>query len=805
MNKKRRGIALISMFAILTLIMGTAILLVTQMQSGVFLGTKVNNSLKAYWAANAGVAYAKARLTETPLWPYEGELKTGMQIGDYTVTEENTGSGYLITGVNEKENAAFYIAFPPGVSGKNAVPSSRGSFKDQLGNHLDFFSVNNCREKLEDDNGEDIRVSDRANHTVKMIHNGVYIASDGRYNAQRSVVETSFYIDGGGKGFSSAMFAAKNMDLDFSGSGAGLTVNHIEGKGLSIVCEGNLYATQSLYSDPTTIARMGNKNALNIENGVVYCAGECSINRVSVTEKNAYTDYGFSLVKQSMIENFPEIGWSEVAPAANEYGHDSIIPAGTYLLLDTYRTAGGEWAEFNRLYTGPGSDAESISTSGRENRLDELETSIYREQHREHPNREKIEGWEGDIDYYNTNFITKPQATGSKDLYFFPRKVQPGDLSMENYLKDFSNVGAKRLTVNGQPNPALGDEYDFSAIQVDWNANIIKLSRPVKVDKYSGSGSSDNTLRLGIIDAPNAYRDESDYSSPHIYQASPLSPTLELTGDMPDDVSFMSSSTAERRSKPSLYTESAINLEGMVSGVGEIVSSEKISIECGSALQGFNIALYSKKDVEITYTPDTGKNRLQQSPNLALRDALVNNPAILTKITNKQMTLSQAREAALNTPLSQGFLDEHQDIQKLYVYMKEQAENGGGVSVTLREFLECIHYDNETKIRYVEESLANNIQKDGSITLANWHASPVKGSYIKGIVYTWGDFIANSNGGDFYFQGLIVARGNSGTGGNIRLKNNTNFNLTYDASQLDLISGRKPEAEVTVVFFNRLI
>ncbi len=207
--KNKKGILLIYVLFISVLISIFLLTAVGNMNNSFLLTNKFNGETKAYWAAETGFQYCEYKLKDNLGWPFlTNKGNTTENFGKFTIktSKEDNGNGYYVHGKSNDEEE-FCIYFSKNKHNESSaisiVPDTFPSEPKGLSycsytsiKESDITNLSNGTTNNTDVSSEEIIVSKSPTKYKALINPlGIYIVSDGRYGAYRSVVEKMLIAD----------------------------------------------------------------------------------------------------------------------------------------------------------------------------------------------------------------------------------------------------------------------------------------------------------------------------------------------------------------------------------------------------------------------------------------------------------------------------------------------------------------------------------------------------------------------------------------------------------------------------------
>ena len=354
MINKKKGVFLIYVIISAVLISIFLLTAVSDLHNSFFITQRFTGENRAYWAAESGIQYCKYKLKSDLGWPFfnakkDDNNKEGTeQFGKFTVTtsKRDGGKGYYIHGTsnNGDQFCIYFSKREDSVIGsddisivpttfpndpKNLSYCSYTSMKESdINNSVTGSSVtggqkfSNFAENIENEKvDEKTFIVSKSPITYKtvIISPNIYIVSDGRFGAYRSVVETMFIADNG-NGFNSGIYAGGNIDLLLSGKDSVFKVSNDSNGKAEIYCKGEI----NIKRNDSAENELNYSFPASIGNGEIYYGKSFNIidqtdkGETLTTKRMTSNDfkrkYGLNLEEypSSKDDQFPKIRWSNV-------------------------------------------------------------------------------------------------------------------------------------------------------------------------------------------------------------------------------------------------------------------------------------------------------------------------------------------------------------------------------------------------------------------------------------------------------------------------------------------------------------
>ena len=779
---KNRGVMLLYSIIVMTLLAMILAIAINQMQHGMFITKKFYAETKAEWAARTGLEYVSYKMTENPYWPFGDGISQTESFGKYQITKTLSSDKCILHGVsNQEEDLEFYIVFKNKVVNEGAdCYSIAGEDFTANGSPIEYASVNSLNIKefesaaLSGDSDGlcfEVRVSENGHYTYLM-PSSVYIAADGRCGAYKSVLERLICIDTSGD-IDGGVYSGNNFRVDLHGKGAAFNVEQLGSGKPQIFAKNNFNIYRDFnakYSRDFPVVKPCNIGEGTIYYGKDMVISDSSLERASAEEIGFKRKVGVNAVKmQPPLPEYPRLSWDEL-----ESKKPASLPnldSGSYIFIPD-PTSG----DYNLFYF-PTLCLDTLSV---------VPPSMTEEgEIIPNPARDVVPR------YRDATFISKLEYT------------------QEAYDKDFEGAGAKRIPPGDFARAAIG--FPTPNI-ISWNMRqvgktykpIMMITSSVNLSDITVPGTSDtingfNILALGVSDTGDKY-----VISPVIR------PVLSFNGKFNSTSSLIQMLMGKKKAAEpvTLYTpkDSSVYIKGLLGGTGQIVTGS-MAFEAGSNLETKSenhIAIYAAGDVDIKYVSARQTLMVDDFVLSAIAGETGKLDSIVNKALKATITFKDPNLPATSPQLKdslQNVLIEYYGYSKndARALIKNNIEVNALTSIKVEK-----RWLRSDKIYTVCDVPTNRY----TLTL-----SPRAPSCFKGVIYTWGNFYADTDYGDFVMQGALVAFGGDpsyaapgqNNRGSIILNDCTDFRIVYDPAELAQLFPPDPSSiRLNEVYTNRL-
>lgn len=892
MKNKKKGVLLIYVLSVSVLICIFLLTAVGNMNNSFFLTKRFTGENRAYWAAQSGIQYCAYKLKSDLGWPFfnaqsSDNNKTGTEIfGKFKVTtsKEDGGNGYYIYGKSSEDEEEFCIYFSKredsilGSEDISIVPSNFPSEPKNLSycsytcmQESDIKNFNNTstisnpqNKKISPfvENEENKKVIEKniivskspVEYKTIVSSLGIYIVSDGRCGAYRSVIETMFVADNGNS-FGAGIYAGGNIDLILSGNDSSFKVSNGSNSKPEIYCKGdiNIYRnnkanSDSDYSFPTSIG-----------NGQIYFGkGFNIIDRTDegkslTTKRTTINDfkreYGINLEKYptSKEDLFPKIKWSNVEKIKEnqenkkeEDGSDrvEVIKSGSYVAIfeSDGEKPGFTLCRLDKNYMKRdgkfSSDQFKIDLeTAKENR--EIAKARIKEQYTEVQKDE------------HGNVIGSVFKEPGPTLY---AKKNTDRGLIEEFLKNINGLAtdeeARRdiLASNGEESKI----FSIDTVNIDDKLTpIITLKKSVKTLPFQNMANLEdreyfNLFTLTKNNNKNDFDIDETTSTDLIFKdkTNGISERqlLLLANDEKEEDSLIPNADTTM-----LYTEGYVSINGKLSGTGQILSSGSIYFKAGSQLNTAK-SYTAYVPTNTSYGPPVLKKTITiPSSKLALYSKgtiQMGNPegkGNLTALYEKLKEVFKEKSSRTYTNLIYNALNTEVEITKEdkkrvsidfddeKILLKDCMTKYYGYTLTeSKNFLENIVRKNAYMTMDKKGNIYYNMPKDTK----NIKIECQSPSSFSGVIYACGGFKCNAEYNDIIINGVLVTYGSeptyipgNGKGlnknelldiktyGGIEIENCNNFAVVYTSSDLNSfmkLCGEEKPVNLTKIYYNEL-
>ncbi len=326
----------------------------------------------------------------------------------------------------------------------------------------------------------------------------------------------------------------------------------------------------------------------------------------------------------------------------------------------------------------------------------------------------------------------------------------------------------------------------------------------IETDPVSGNNKTiASGLQLLAIESDGAggFRPTSSVRPRLFFEPAPSSDTPE-SGFQWATEGFLGNLDPEGKSTlPTVKSDGAVIVRGLVTGKGRLIVGDTVSFEAGSGVDNAfeepsHIAIYAKGSVELKYI--SAKRNFDIVTDVIAQAITSESGTSYNAIVNKALSKNVSYSKADGEETVSGTLA---SVLKSLGYVESEAQSIVLSSVKHNSY--CTYDKNTFAI------VSINVSSEPKV-------SPPVPSCFRGVIYTWDNFTANADGGNFSLDGAIVAFGGDpgredsipgGNGkGNINVKNCSDFKIHYDPEELNFMSvplSSKPL--IKEIYYNKLM
>ena len=836
--RNKKGILLIYVLFISVLISIFLLTAVGNMNNS-FLTTNIfTGENKAYWAAESGIQYCEYKLKSDIGWPFLTNKEYTEKFGKFTITSKKDGeNGYYVHGKTDKrEEFCIYfskkekkIAELNNITTYNIIPDKFPSDPKSL-SYCSYSSITKSdKENLlngatnNNDNTEKELIVSKSpvEHKIMIISPGIYIVSDGRCGAYRSVIEKMLIADNS-NGFNAGIYAGGNINITMSGHNSTFAVSNIANSKPEVYCKGQIKITRNGHSNSNSKYVF----PISMENGTIYYGNRNSFNicdkienginesTTKITNNEFKRKYGLNLEEYSASKDdlFPKIQWEQVEKirknqeSKEDKNGKPIIKypkSGSYfaILEDSNEYI---LCNLSKNYIEEG----EFSTKKFNDDLDNADASLeekrkeIREKYSE-PIRDK---YGNIIDYVLTaegHILIDKTLTDKALINQLIKNVNglSDDADVDKYIIDSQKTNSI-FSIETEKNEFFedndeedDDNHHKDKVKAQKAQFIPKITLKKSIEMVPETISNEEYFNLIALTKNNEGKFDINQSvkTELIFQDQ----TNELPVKKGEDDSLIPDKTMTM-----LYTQGSVYINGQLSGNGQILSCGNIYFKAGTRLNtnlsgeeaNNKIALYSKGSI-IMGVPE-GKGNLTDLYT-KIRKALAGESAMYTTtIVNRALnsTVEQTdltdKEKKRLSKSNKGDISLKNCMMKCYGYTSREAKN----------FIENIVQKNAYTLYNYYNSIYYMPKKEEDITIESQNPSS-----FSGVIYSWGGFKSNAEYKDVIINGVLVTYGanpdyqpGSGKGlneansadndiknGGIKIENCENFKVMYTSSDIN--------------------
>lgn len=793
-----KGIFLICALFATTLISIFMIGAAKNLHESLFVVKKFLGERKAYWAAQAGQAYAIWRMHGDKSWPFSGTLKDN-DFGTYKVSESRIGDVVKIHGKSGEGDSEFFIVFSNSKTPKGdystIVPEG---FEDD--DDLRYFSYNTLSSSGDSGNyvSEIIETAEKPFSRKTVISRpGVYIAADGRSGAYRSALEKMVIIESSEQ-YTGGIYSGGDIEVNLKGENAIMSIVQASTGKPDVFCKGAFSVGRTSLNQ----ASKKTKFPVQLADGTVYYRSDVKIddkvtNKVyssmKSSDRNSFKrKYGLNIDKYSASNEFPVADWNSITKKAKK-NFKLEIETGTYAAIYN-----NESEKYDLYYI------EHYSRS--EDAVDSI--------------AEKLNEMMPDGETGNSTETYLKKAFGQNSRRITDSKA----LSIETV----ESGGAKAPLIHVKDDVAVkGDIEGLAFISIDRDgprkATVEDTEPPADEDPSPGTGQTD--------DPGGSYGRRSNG-----YVASAQSLTLKFDSNEKEERLYQKKDNDEieeiskfTKDPASIYCDGPITVKGRLKGEGQLFGGSSVTFDTGSDLNVISeesekkygssnqIAIYAKGSVRMGYIGmksnmemlyEKLKNCMSEKSGNSTYDLerqVLNSKIQLTEtdMSNLDPSAKVKRNCTLEELMEKGYGYTERERSSM---VRKSIESNMSTSRSRNNrtgmFVYTYRLPKEDKIEVPEQSPSS----------------------FKGIIYTCGGFYANMEDYPLTLNGVIVSYGGDpsltlpGTGdgidnssllglepGSIKIDNCSNFTIIYDSTDLNaFITGHKENIikNFVTVYFN---
>lgn len=847
-KNSKRGIFLIYVLFAVALITVFMFGSVEKLQQTIFLGKKLNGENKAFWASEAGIAYAEYRLKQNIGWPFLRESPTeSVSFGSFKVTETKTngGNGLVVHGITEDESEEFCIYFSNKITSKtengttfsSIVPSSFPSepknlsycsYSSMTKNTVQqLFSYGNEQKKY---SMELVEISSNPKvHRSIITAPGVYVASEGRSGVYRAVTEKMMIADRANV-VGAGLYAGGNVNINLKRSDAAFTISQSSNAKPELYCKKDMIMQRNGSSSSGTYTF-----PCKADNGTIFYGNKFILN------DNAYgksysseiptmkRDYGVNIDRYSDQE-FPKLSWNEVKKKADKLNMASIS-CGTYAAVWNIDDNRFELYYFDKNFF-PKEQIENKNLYGYiQKELSAVLTEAKNKQNRakDYYEKHKDDGYNTTDEDGNSVWVSTydgPSLSEINDMFDKDLKDKIGGIN----LTKFKNEGDKEAAIEATKEAI--DVFSISDITIDdTRSSIITINKSAKAVPVNDCDSIAFVVmeNKGTESNPD-YVIKTDVPSDLIFstKSEPVSIASMLfnVGQADSGIESLLSqkSTAETTT---LFCEGAVAINAKISGTGQILSGKYVYAQTGSEINTNSKAADSNSSNISIYA--------NGSVVLDMADGQHDLSSLYERIQNASKGVKGANASEISSKiLDKTVMTTDEDLLRISGLAKEKlfAEYKGNHLLTLKTLMGKYYgYSDRESENFIKQAVERNAIKEyeetGSSSFPTQESKyytvsyrmPEKASDIKlkidhpsefsGIIYACGGFRVDGGDNDLTINGSIISYGGNPAlcepGDNIGINDDaiiktwrqekgadngdvniscSNFRLIYDSSDL---------------------
>ena len=837
--KNKKGILLIYVLVISVLISIFLLTAVGNMNNSFLITNKFTGENKAYWAAEAGIKYCEYKLKSNVGWPFLTNKEYTEKFGKFTVTtsKQDSKNGYYVHGKsNDGEQFCIYFSKREDSEGSeiSIVPNTFPNDPKNL-SYCSYSSItesdkanllNGVTNNNDSTEKELIVSKSPIKYTKAMISPGIYIASDGRCGAYRSVVEKMLIADNS-NGFNAGIYAGGNINITLSGNSSIFQVSNIANSKPEVYCKGKIKLKRSDKSNSNSKYLF----PISMENGTIYYGNGKSFNiydnvqdgiKEKTTQKITNNEfkriYGLNLEEYSASKDelFPKIQWDQVDKIKQNQIKKNIVkdlPSGSYfaiLLEDDSK----EYilCNLSKNYIEQG----EFSNEEFKNDLKNVQKDINTEKKeflKKH-GTQKID--KNGNEYYELVKGSKEEAIYNKkctDKYLIKQLIKKvNGLSSEEEIDEVNNIWNLKSEENKYSNifsiATENNEFfvddnednneedkDKDKVKAQKAQFIPKITLKKSIKTLTNSISNDEYFNL--ITLTKNKDNEFDINQAVLTEIFFQDQTIAVPIKKDEEDSLIPDKTMTM-----LYSKGSVYINGQLSGNGQILSCGNIYFKAGTRLNtdlsydeaNNKFALYAKGTIRMG-VPE-GKGNLTELYT-KIRTVLANKSAIYTStIVNNALnedvllTTDQEKKKISSKDKDNKYISLKNCMTKCYGYTAREAKN----------FIESIVQKNACIVYYKYSSRYCMPAEAKDIEIESQHPSS-----FSGVIYSWGGFKSNAEYNDVIINGVLVTYGadphsqpGSGEGlsedactdkdilnGGIKIENCENFKIIYTSSDIN--------------------
>ena len=831
--KNKKGILLIYVLFISVLISIFLLTAVGNMNNSFLLTNKFNGEAKAYWAAETGFQYCEYKLKDNLGWPFlTNKGNTTENFGKFTIktSKEDNGNGYYVHGKSNDEEE-FCIYFSKNKHNESSaisiVPDTLPSEPKGLSycsytsiKESDITNLSNGTTNNTDVSSEEIIVSKSPTKYKALINPlGIYIVSDGRYGAYRSVVEKMLIADNS-SGLNAGIYAGGDINILLSGDSSTFQVSNMANSKPEIYCKGALKITREKKAN----SELKYSFPISIENGQIYYGtlfkiidkvdNGTKVSNSKKTNNELKRTYGLNLEKYSSSKDdlFPKIQWNDVENIKTTQDKKKMteeIDSGSYVAIFEEESNKYILCRLNKNYMEKDGKISNKFQKDLEDVQDEInaEKDAFIKKH----GIKKID--KNGNEYYELVKGSKEEAIYNKkckDKYLIKKLIKKvNGLSSEEEINEANNIWDSK-------NKHYSNIFSIETIPINYKINYDEDDED-KEDEHSTKIKAKFcpkiTLKKSVIAKPTKNQDNLDEEYFNLFTVTKNNTSEKFDIDQAvttelffqEQINEIPTTEGEKviidKNMTMLYTNGYVSINGKLSGNGQILSGGSIYFKVGTQLNtGLKIeesnnkfALYSKGTIQMGVPKGKGNlTELYEKIRIVLanQSALYTN-TIVNRALNQEIELTKKEKARMSETTGNK-MSLKECMTKCYGYTSKEAKNFLENIVQKNSYI-TYNYNN-----YYYNYRYNMPEKAEDIKIESQYPST-----FNGVIYSWGGFKSDAEYNDVLINGVLVTFGadpnyqpGSGEGlneeellhlnnGDIKIDNCENFKVIYTSSDIN--------------------